>query len=224
MGEFLYETHMHTYPASACATSSPEEHVRAYKKRGYTGAIVTDHFFNGNCGCPQNIPWEQRVLFFAEGYERARREGEKCDFDVFFGLEYSFQGTDFLVYGLSPQFLAENPGFDRLEMHEFSQTVRAEGGYLAQAHPFRTAFWIANPAPANPALIDGIEVHNASMPDAANKKALAYANKFNLAKQAGSDAHDIYTRKPSGIILRRRATDIFDIIDALMRKEVKLRT
>jgi len=220
---YLYETHVHTYPASACAVVSPEEVVRYYKSKNYTGAIITDHFFNGNSGCPRNIPWENQVKFFAEGYNRAKREGEKCDFDVFFGLEYSFQGTDFLVYGLSIQYLIGNPGFDKLEMPEFSAAVRGAGGYLAQAHPFRTAYWIANPQPADPSLIDGIEVHNSTMPDKVNKKALDYAEKYNLAKQAGSDAHDIHLRKPSGIFLKKRAENIFDIINEIKWKQVELK-
>ncbi|MCL2198374.1 MAG: PHP domain-containing protein [Defluviitaleaceae bacterium] len=219
---FKYETHMHTYPASACASSTPEEMVRFYKNMDYTGAIVTDHFFNGNSGCPKNISWVEKVKFFAEGYFRAKKEGDMCDLDVFFGLEYSFSGTDFLVYGVTPDWLLEHPGFDKLSLGEFSATVRAAGAYLAQAHPFRDAFWIANPSPADPSLIDGIEVYNASMPDRANKKALAYAEKYGLAKQAGSDAHDNYLRRPSGILLNYRAKDIFDIIAALTTGQVNL--
>jgi predicted metal-dependent phosphoesterase TrpH len=219
---YKYETHMHTYPASACASSTPEDMVRYYKSLDYAGAIVTDHFFNGNSGCPRNISWSDKVKFFAEGYFRAKKEGEKCDFDVFFGLEYSFDGIDFLVYGLSPEWLLEHPGFDSLPMERFSAAVRGAGAYLAQAHPFRDAWWITEPAPATPDLIDGIEVHNASMPDKANKKALAYAVKHGLAKQAGSDAHDDFLRRPSGVSLKIRAKDIFDIITAIKSGQVEM--
>jgi hypothetical protein len=218
---FLYETHLHTYPTSACAGVSPEEHVRYYKKKGYTGAIVTDHFFNGNSGCPLNLPWENKVKFFAEGYERARREGEKLDFDVFFGLEYSYEGTDFLVYGLTPQFIMGYENFDKLNMAEFSAAVRGAGAYLAQAHPFRTAYWISNPQPADPSLIDGVEVHNSSMSERVNKQALEYAIRHNLPQQSGSDAHDSL-RNPAGISMKKRAENIFDIIDAIKNREVVL--
>jgi predicted metal-dependent phosphoesterase TrpH len=216
---FLYETHMHTYPVSACASATPEEMARHYKSKGYTGIIVTDHFLNGNTGCPHVFTWEKKIDFFVEGYERAKKEGDKCDLDVFFGLEYSFEGTDFLVYGLTPEYLYTHPGFDRLKMEDFSAAVRKEGAYLAQAHPFRTAFWIANPYPADPSLIDGVEIFNLTMPDSVNKKALNYANKYNLAKQSGSDAHDCM-RNPSGISMKKRAADIFDIIDAIKHKQV----
>ncbi|MCL2223450.1 MAG: PHP domain-containing protein [Defluviitaleaceae bacterium] len=221
---YLYETHMHTRPSSACAVSSPEEMVRHYKSKDYSGVIVTDHFFNGNSGCPQDAPWADKVRFYMEAYERAKAEGEKCDLDVFFGLESSYNGSDFLVYGLDEEFLLENKDFDKLSLNEFSAAVRGAGAYLAQAHPFRSAFWIANPEPAHPSLIDGIEVHNASMDAKTNRLALEFAEKHNLPKQAGSDAHDAYAKKPSGIALQKRAVDIFDIISAIKSGSVVLIT
>ena len=48
MSLFLYETHLHTSEASACANVSGREQARIYRKAGYAGIIVTDHFFNGN--------------------------------------------------------------------------------------------------------------------------------------------------------------------------------
>jgi predicted metal-dependent phosphoesterase TrpH len=206
---------MHTYPVSACASNTPEEMVRHYKNKKYAGAIITDHFFNGNSGCPKDFSWQGKVEFFAEAYERAKNEGEKCDFDVFFGLEYSYNGTDFLVYGLTVEFLLNNPGFDNLQLNEFSAAVRNAGGYLAQAHPFRAAWWITNPEPARPSLLDGIEVHNSSMDNKTNSLALDFANKHNLAKQSGTDAHDTTARKPSGIALQTRPKNIYDIINAI---------
>jgi len=218
----LYETHMHTYPVSACAVSTPEEMVRHYKRREYTGVIITDHFFNGNCGVAKKLPWADKVRYFTEAYKRAKAEGENCNLDVFFGLEYSYQGTDFLVYGLDETFLLANPGFDALGLNEFSTAVRGAGAYLAQAHPFRSAWWIANPEPTHPSLIDGIEVHNASMDAKTNARALRYAEEHGLAKQAGTDAHDTSAKRPSGIALNRRAETIFDIVAALKSGEISL--
>ena len=45
---FLYETHVHTIKASACAWNTPKEMVQAYKQAGYAGMILTDHFIKGN--------------------------------------------------------------------------------------------------------------------------------------------------------------------------------
>ena len=48
MDGYLYETHMHTSEGSACGQSAGAEMARAYAENGYTGIIVTDHFFYGN--------------------------------------------------------------------------------------------------------------------------------------------------------------------------------
>ena len=45
---FKYETHCHTNEASKCARWSGEECVKHYKRLGYDGIFVTDHFFNGS--------------------------------------------------------------------------------------------------------------------------------------------------------------------------------
>ena len=56
---FLYETHMHTKEASACARCSGDEMARAYKEAGYAGVIVTDHNWGGNTCVDRSLPWEE---------------------------------------------------------------------------------------------------------------------------------------------------------------------
>ena len=63
--------------------------ARKYKEIGYTGLIVTDHFFNGNCAVPKDLPWKERIDMYYAGYEDAKAEGDKIGLQVFFGLESS---------------------------------------------------------------------------------------------------------------------------------------
>ena len=58
---YLYETHMHTCQASACGRSTGKEHVHFYKDAGYTGIIMTDHFFGGNTAVNRELPWDERI-------------------------------------------------------------------------------------------------------------------------------------------------------------------
>ena len=67
---YLYEVHLHTTAASACAKSAGSEYISFYKNLGYDGIIVTDHFFNGNCCVPKNLPWEERVDIFCSETDR----------------------------------------------------------------------------------------------------------------------------------------------------------
>jgi hypothetical protein len=44
---FKYETHLHINETSPCGRVTAEEAVRINRKAGYTGLVVTDHYFNG---------------------------------------------------------------------------------------------------------------------------------------------------------------------------------
>jgi len=217
--EYLYETHMHTEEVSACARASGAKQAAVYKKMGYTGIIVTDHFINGYTTCPKNLPWEERMRFFASGYDEAKKAGDKLGLDVFFGWEFTIRGSDFLTYGLDLNFLIANPGLDRLEIDKYSELVRNSGGYLAQAHPYRDEYYIDHPYPVKPCYIDGVEVYNVMDRSESNSKALEFAEKNNLPKQAGTDAHGRGNKLYSGVSLKQKAESIHDIINAIKSGE-----
>lgn len=81
---YLYDTHLHTRCASACSSADPKAYVASYQEAGFTGIIITDHFFNGNCRIPQG-PWKDMVDAYCRGYEEALEEGYRRGFSVFFG-------------------------------------------------------------------------------------------------------------------------------------------
>jgi len=220
--KYLYETHMHTSEGSKCALSTAAEQVRAYKNRGYTGIIITDHFINGYCTCPRDLPWDKKMHYVISGYTAAKAEGNRCNLDVFLGWEFTHKGLDFLTYGLGLDFLLAHPHIDRLDPTEYSKVVRENGGYIAQAHPFRNRNYIVKPKPVDPSLLDGIEVFNAADPIESNKKALKFAQEHNLAMQAGTDSHMADKKRASGIVLQYPAGGIQDIINALKSGEVEL--
>ena len=109
--EKLYkiETHMHTSQGSACAVSTGEEMARAHKAAGYDAIIITDHFFGGNTTVPRDLPWERRIDLYCAGYDEARRVGEEIGLKVFFGLEWAWQGTEYLTYGIGREWLKAHP-------------------------------------------------------------------------------------------------------------------
>lgn len=213
---------MHTSEVSACAISTAKEQVRAYKGNGYTGIIVTDHFINGNSTVPRRMTWNDKMKAFFSGYEAALAEGEKIGLDVFFGLEFSIRGSDFLTYGLNPSFFTAHPGMENLTAEAYSGLVHKNGGYIAQAHPFRDSWYIEYKFPVAPELLDGVEIYNASMPAKTNAKALAFAKKHNLPKQSGSDSHSTDFYPLSGVILEKKAENISDIINALRESRAEL--
>ena len=221
--DYLYECHLHTAEGSGCGRNTAAEQVRAYKKRGYQGIIVTDHFINGYSTCPRykKIEWEEKMAYVVAGYKAAKQEGDSLGLDVFLGWEYTINGSDFLTYGLGIDFLLDNPGLDLLDIKTYSSLVREKGGYLAQAHPYRDAAYIQHKFPVDPMYLDGVEVFNASDNPNINKKAMRFAEKHGLPMQAGGDSHGT-DDSPSGVKLKSRAKNIQDIIEAIKNRTAEI--
>lgn len=223
MQAFRYDLHTHTSEVSKCGIISPAELVHYYKGLGFTGICVTDHFFNGNTTVPKDLPWEKRVELFCRGYEMAYEEGRKIGLDVFFGWEYSYGGTDFLTFGLDKEWLLNQPDLLSLRLEEYCDFVRAEGGFIVQAHPFREAYYISM-FRLLPRKVDAVETINASNTDFENNCADKYAEMYGLLKVAGSDTHSDNMKRVAGVQLNRRAENISDLINAIKNKEAGIFT
>lgn len=191
MGLYLYETHLHTSEASACSVVSGAEQARIYKEAGYTGIIVTDHFFTGNTAIPRNLPWVERVDRFCKGYENAKKEGDKLGLSVFFGWESNFSGTEFLIYGLDHEWMRNHPEMLYWSVEEQYYYIHEAGGYVVHAHPFRDRDYIKE-IRLFPDCADAVEAYNiGNRSKECDRKALEYAKKHKLPAFAGSDSHGI---------------------------------
>ncbi|MBP3577780.1 MAG: histidinol-phosphatase [Lachnospiraceae bacterium] len=224
---YLYETHLHTKEASACSQNTAEELVRAYKAAGYTGVMVTDHFFRGNCAIPRELPWEEWVDAFCKGYENAKAAGDNIGLQVFFGWEESYQGSDFLIYGLDKEWMKQHPELREISVEEQYELVHKDGGMVIQAHPYREAWYIPE-VRLYPDYVDGVEIFNAShygkkvreedgrtMYDVQAKE---YAEKYNLPYTGGSDIHSVNLLY-GGMAFERPLTDVKDYMKAVLHRE-----
>ena len=225
MKYYKYETHLHTAEVSACGRASAAEQVEFYAEMGYAGIIVTDHFFNGNTTVPrEGLSWKEMVEKFCVGYVNALQAGRKVGLDVFFGWEYSFLGTDYLTYGLSPKWLLDNPQVMDMRHWDYLKFVREEGGLVIHAHPFREADYIRE-IRLQPRNVDGVEVINACRSDFENKMALEYAKNYDLIKFAGSDNHRAYGQeKLAGIKTKNKIESIVDFVGVIKSGNFKIFT
>ena len=185
---YLYETHLHTCQASACGRSTGAEHARYYRAIGFDGIMVTDHFFRGNTAIPRDLPWVERIRRFALGYEDAKAEGDRIGLKVFFGYEENVQGDEYLVYGISPEWMAAHPEMEHWTRREQLLAVHAAGGCVVQAHPFRERDYIERILLARD-YVDAVEVCNAGNHALENRCAHHYARACGFAETAGSDNH-----------------------------------
>lgn len=220
---YKYETHMHTSEVSACANSTGAEMAVKYKEEGYTGIIVTDHFFNGNTCVPRDLPWEERVERFCKGYENAKAKGDEIGLEVYFGFEYGWHGSDFLVYGLDKQWLMENERIMSMGFASFLDHVHACGGRVIHAHPFRDYDYIRTTTFA-PHLVDGVEIVNTSHADPVfDERAKTYAGWYNLPVTCGSDAHNTTDRwYGGGVLTEKKFTSALDYAEAVVNGKVTI--
>ena len=84
---YLYETHMHTSQGSACAHVPGAEMARLYKEAGYTGIVITDHFWGGNTAIDRSLEWADWVNGFCDGYEDAKRLLKEAGFTEHYVLK-----------------------------------------------------------------------------------------------------------------------------------------
>lgn len=214
---YKYETHLHTRTASACASVSGSYQAAAYKKAGYTGIIITDHFFRGNSCIPKTLSWEERIEIFCSGYEDAKAAGDKIGLQVFFGWEETFDGQDFLVYGLDKKWMLKHPEMENWTIAEQFEEVNKYGGIVIHAHPFRDRPYISK-IRLFPKLVNGVEVFNACNYEDENQRAYMYARQYDLPMTAGADSHnhDIIC---SGIIVDEKLNSINDYVKLIKNHE-----
>ena len=219
---FLYETHLHSSQSSACAVTRGKDYVRRYIDLGFTGIMVTDHFFNSNTTFDRRRHWSEWVKGFCSGYEDARNEGEKRGLDVFFGWEETFGGDDYLIYGPDKAWLLEHPEMVRWTREEQFREVHRDGGCIVHAHPFRQHKYLSTVTLA-PYFVDAIEAANAGNHDALyDAQAFEYARILELPAVAGSDIHNAADMGSSGVPYGIRAESklsaIQDYVSLLLNK------
>ena len=221
----MYETHLHTSYSSACANSKGSEYIRHYKELGFSGMIVTDHFYNGNTAIPRSLPWKEWVKRFCQGYEEARNEGERQSFDVLFGWEETFDGCDdYLVYGLDKEWLLEHPEAKDWTRGEQFQAVKAAGGCVVQAHPFRQHSYIRRVV-LSTGCVDAVEVANATnFEQSYDALALRYAKKMKFPATAGSDMHGVGQFRDGGgvfgIYVNDRMHTVDDLVNVILNNHI----
>ncbi len=215
---YAYETHLHTNKASACGASTPKEMAYACKEAGYTGIFVTEHFFYGNTAIDRDLPWQEWVEGYCQGYEQAKKIGDEIDLQVFFGWEATYQGTDFLVYGLDKEWLISHPEIKDATIQEQYALVHSNGGMIIHAHPFREEFYIPE-VRLFPEYVDGVETLNAShgLGSSFDSKALEYALKYDFPQTGGSDIHSV-NLSGGGMAFPYKLDSIEDYITAVKNR------
>ena len=161
-----YDLHMHTC-YSKCSNLKPQTILKLAKKHNLDGIAITDHHET-------------------KGALEVKKLNNDKDFEVIIGEEISTNYGDVLVYYL-------NKKIDAIDFYEVVDEARKQDALITIAHPYRTTI-VHNhkfqlPLEKVKNKIDAIECFNARTLPGDNKKANNAADKFSIAKTAGSDSH-----------------------------------
>ncbi len=217
---YKYKTELHCHTAESsleCGKVSAKDIVNIYEDAGYSTLVITDHF-GGKHISDKGIQYD--ICTFYEGYKCAVEA--KKNINLILGVEVNLAGSanDYLVYGITEDFVRENPEMYRLTAAEFCDFVHEKGLLVYQAHPFRDRMTIIHPS-----LCDGIEVFNAHPKhDSRNNIAMEWAKMYGKNAISGSDAHRPAGMALSGIKTKEEIKTSAELLSVLRSCDYKLIT
>lgn len=205
------DMHCHIRGGSKDALIGLKATIKALKKKGYSGMLITDH--NSYQGYLKNRgkPFMQDLV----------------DFSIFVGVEYDTSDVGHVIIIL-PTNTLYNKLFEKhgMSLEDTSKLVREDGGVLGLAHPYAHGRfgldWNMGGRKSEElsiekvmAYIDFIEIFNGTVSRLANVRAKELALKFNKVGVAGSDSHRKSTTGLCSTVFLDGLKDNNDLIKAI---------
>lgn len=183
--EFKTELHCHTAEVSPCGKMLAADVAEIYIKAGFKTVVVCDHFTDYVID-PAGKDWKMKIDHYLAGYRKMKAAaGDRLN--VILGCELRFieNNNDYLIFGITEEFLYGHPELHRMTPKSFSALSRENGFIFVQAHPLRDGMKIITPS-----LLDGVEVFNGNPShDGRNDLVDLWARRYGLTRTSGSDYH-----------------------------------
>jgi len=214
-----YEIHSHTCETSQCAQITAEELIKKYKKLGYSGIVITNHYSDFTFSLKEMFNKKLRAEHYLKGFKEAKKY-ETDDFSVLLGIELRFflNGNDYLIYGVTEELVEKMPFLLPMYLKKTANFFKKNGCIIIQAHPYRPYIYRANSK-----YLDGVEIVNGKSSKEENEKALKWAIKKNLKiRTAGSDCHRESGAGISGIITNEPIKTNDDLLRILKSGEFEI--
>lgn len=216
---FKTELHCHSKDISACARVSTTEIINKFVDAGYSTIVLSNHFSKGTKEFVGAESWDEWIDKFIGGYQKLKDEA-KGKLNILLGMELRFNenSNDYLVYGVTEEFLRSIPNVFEMNPYSFSKLARENGCLFIQAHPFRNGMYVVSPD-----ALDGVEVFNGhGGHDSRNDIANMWAEKYGLIKTSGTDFHYDYAPANAGIITDVEITSMSQLVEVLKSGNYKL--
>ena len=209
---FKTELHCHSIDVSACARIGVDIIIDKYTKGGYSTVVLANHFNKSTYEHLSCTSWQEWVDKYVAGYKKLKESAEG-KLEILLGMELRFNCNinDYLVFGITEQFLRENENLFELEPWSFHELAKANGLLFIQAHPFRDNMTVVSPS-----CLDGVEAFNGHKGhDSRNEIADAWADKYGLIKTSGTDLHYENVPTNAGIITDEKITSMPQLVEVL---------
>ncbi len=216
--QYKTELHAHTKEVSPCGQLSSQEVVDRYLADGYTTLVVTNHYCDyviDNAG----ETWEERCKYYLAPYY-LMKEYAADRMHIILGCELRFKGSanDYLIFGLTEQFLWEHANLHEMNIRSFSELAHENGLLIVQAHPFRNGMTVVNPS-----YLDGVEIFNGHAGhDSRNPIAVEWAKKFDLIPTSGTDFHHPHQFGCGGLLTDAPIKTGEELLDVLKARNYTL--
>ena len=183
MKEFIkIDTHTHSSGVSKCSRVTCEELIDQKIALGYDGAVLTNHCQAWYYQPEEHSAWAKNFL---EEYERGRQYAKARNFPFLLGIEITLNEphyADWLVYGVTEEFLRDVPAPYRLKQRELFEICKTYGMVMVQAHPYRQM-------PGEVEYMHGIEINCTPGDLQKAEEVIAFARQNKRLVTCGTDYH-----------------------------------
>ena len=132
--QFKTELHAHTSEVSPCGHVTAPEVAERFIAEGYTSLVITNHY------CDYVIDnlkgsWQEKMDYYVYPYHLMKEyAGDRLN--VILGCELRFEGSynDYLIYGITEEFLRQNPDLHKMSLRTFADLAHENGILVVQAH------------------------------------------------------------------------------------------
>lgn len=233
--KFKTELHCHSGDVSNCGQENAEYIVSRYIEAGYTSLVVANHmslftYIGSRNKYPEFLEktgkadsWQTKVDFFMTGYENLIKAANG-KLNILLGMEFrefnSPIANDYLVYGVTEEWLRKSEKITKMNIKEMSEYVHESGLLIYQAHPFRNDMTVINPK-----YLDGVEVFNGHIfHKSRNQVASLWADIHGLKRTSGTDFHEARHICCGGILTDSPIENMDQLVEILKNENYELIT
>lgn len=211
----LIDLHAHTSGISTCCQAPAPDIVKTAKENGIDGIVLTNHYVRQDDG--DHKDYAKR---YVDEYYYTKECGDAIGCVVIYGMEVTmerYHDAHILLYGVEPAFTLEHPLIFTYTMEQLYHAVKAVGGMVVQAHPFRNG----HNKLEDQSFLDGVELSSHPLYDGTYvEKLTEIAHQNGIILTSGGDYHaDVPYRPYCGLHLPETVTDTRTLCDYLLAAE-----